>query len=63
MIAMTSVIDDIYDVYGTFEEIELFTEAVETLKLIHILFSYLLIKCKFKHLIIILTIHINLKSN
>uniref|UniRef100_A0A2N9F180 Terpene synthase N-terminal domain-containing protein n=1 Tax=Fagus sylvatica TaxID=28930 RepID=A0A2N9F180_FAGSY len=30
MIAMTSVIDDIYDVYGTFEEIELFTEAVET---------------------------------
>jgi (-)-germacrene D synthase len=38
MIAMTSVIDDIYDVYGTFEEIELFTEAVETLKLIHTFF-------------------------
>ena len=28
----------------------------------HIFFSYLLIKCKFKHLTIILTIHINLKS-
>uniref|UniRef100_A0A2N9HR11 Terpene synthase N-terminal domain-containing protein n=1 Tax=Fagus sylvatica TaxID=28930 RepID=A0A2N9HR11_FAGSY len=29
VIAMTSAIDDIYDVYGTFEEIELFTEAVD----------------------------------
>ncbi|KAM3696543.1 hypothetical protein ACJW31_06G047200 [Castanea mollissima] len=29
VIAMTSTIDDIYDAYGTFEEIELFTEAIE----------------------------------
>ncbi|RVW67111.1 Valencene synthase [Vitis vinifera] len=26
---MTSIIDDIYDTYGTFEKLELFTEAIE----------------------------------
>ncbi|THG00894.1 hypothetical protein TEA_026263 [Camellia sinensis var. sinensis] len=40
VIALTSIIDDIYDVYGTLEELALFANAIERFKPIHSLMNF-----------------------
>ena len=40
LVAVLTIIDDIYDSFGTLPELEIFTEAIERFQLLFIYFNY-----------------------